>query len=83
MSLRGAGNPSWDLHSSKRDVPSCKGREHGNTSLSPCASVISIPEFTFLVIAIVLEVYIYLAITCATYILCLSCLALVAIVTLS
>ena len=58
MSLRGAGNPSWDLHSSKRDVPCCKAREHGNTSSSPRASVISIPELSFLVIAIVLEVHI-------------------------
>ena len=33
-------------------------REHGITSSSPRASVISIPEFTFLVIAIELEVLI-------------------------
>jgi hypothetical protein len=58
VSLRGAGNSLWDLHSSKRDVPSCKGREHGSTSSSPRASVISIPELSFLLIAIVLEVHI-------------------------
>jgi hypothetical protein len=42
------GNPSWDPHLSKRDVPSCKGRKHSNTSSSPRASFISIPELTFL-----------------------------------
>jgi membrane protein YdbS with pleckstrin-like domain len=44
--------------------------EHRNTSSSPRGSVISIPEFTFLVIAIVFELHIYLAITCAIYISC-------------
>jgi hypothetical protein len=43
-------SPTW------RTSP-CVG-EHGNTSLSPCGSVISIPEFNFLVIAIVREVHI-------------------------
>ena len=44
--------------------------EHRDTSSSPRASVISIPEFTFLVIAIELEVII----SCVIY-LVLSCLA--------
>src|SRR4051812_6080959 len=49
------GNPSWDptrlqcdIPRLQCDVPSSQGREHGNTSSSPRASDISIPEFTFL-----------------------------------
>ena len=48
VSLRGVGKSFVGSHLSKRDVPSCKGREHGNTSSSPRASVISILELTFL-----------------------------------
>ena len=52
------GSPSWFPTPLQRDVPYFIVREHGNTSSSPRASVISIPEFTFLVIAIELEVLI-------------------------
>ena len=77
------GSPSWFPTPLQRDVPYFIVREHGNTSSSPRASVISIPEFTFLVIAIELEVLIsclslMLLISC-----CLSCLALLVVGALS
>ena len=77
------GSPSWFPTPLQRDVPYFIVREHGYTSSSPRASVISIPEFTFLVIAIKLEV-LYLAYhLCYLYILCLSCLALLVVGALS
>ena len=77
------GSPSWFPTPLQRDVPYFIVREHGNTSSSPRASVISIPEFTFLVIAIGLEVLIpCLSLVLYLY-LVLSCLALVVVGALS
>jgi hypothetical protein len=53
-----SGDFRGSLHLSNVTSTSPSVGEHGNTSSSPCVSVISIPEFTFLVIAIVFEVYI-------------------------
>jgi hypothetical protein len=79
------GNPSMDPHLSKGDIPSCKWREHGNTSSSLCASVISIPEFTFLCDShrAWSTYYIFLSLVVHIYILCLSCLALIVVIVLS
>ena len=64
-----SSHPSNEMYSPKKE-------ELGNTSSSPCASVISIPElFTYalyIVIAFVLEV-IYLAITLLLVLLSISC----------
>ena len=69
IDLCGASHLSNETYSPKKE-------ELGNTSLSPCASVISIPElFTYalyFVIAFVIEVF-YIAITLLFVLLSISC----------
>ena len=82
MSLRGVRVSFVVTRISPTVISLLRVSEHRDTSLSPRASVISIPEFTFLVIAIELEVLISW-LSLVSYILCLSCLALLVVGALS
>ena len=82
MSLRGVREAFVVTRISPTVISLLRVSEHRDTSSSPRASVISIPEFTFLVIAIELEVLIS-CLSLGIYILCLSCLAYLVVGALS
>ena len=69
MSLRGVPEAFVVIRISPTVISLLRVSEHRDTSSSPRASVISIPEFTFLVIAIELEVLISW-LSLVSYILC-------------
>ena len=83
MSLRGIREAFVVTRISPTVISLLRVSEHRDTSSSLCASVISIPEFTFLVIAIELEVLIScLSLVIYIYIV-LSCLVVVVVGALS